>query len=185
MSLRSLQLAVRDTLRNSLLVAPPLYFLEHEISLEPEGRPPPVIGWKWLAVHPVAWSPGDINPHKGIHETYTLQVTLTVKFGEYPQDDTANYLYYPQDEGMEATIRQVIRSIHQNQDVITLANSNLQTNVDRHVKYLEWLDSDPEPRLEGVGWITADKEGAEDRGAYVQSVRFRGGDRLQRATLLE
>ena len=182
MSLRSLLFAVRDKCRDVLDNAP-YSFNEHEVGLGFEGRPPPETATKFLAVHPLAWEPGNIQAHKGLHEVYTIGLTLTVKYGEVPFTDLGEYQFFLEGEGMEATLRACIAGIHQNYDIVTAANVYISgSTADKHQKWLEWIGTDPEPRIEGPDWVHSAKEVA---GAWVQTARLRGGDRLQRFSLQE
>lgn len=184
MSLRSLLTAVESQVRATLSDSP-YDFHDSEIGLTPGGQPPPEFAWKYLSVHSIAWEPGNIAAHVGLHEQFTVGLTLSIKFGEVPFSDIAKYQFYLVGEGMESTLRACIAVIHQNYVIVEAANTLItDPTADKHQKFLEWIGSDPEPIQRGPEWVFSDNED-EILGAYTQTARFRGGDRLQRRELLE
>lgn len=179
MSLAALLQATRDTLRITLRLP------DNQCKVSQDAQPDPTIGRLFCSVFPSDWRPGGPEVMMGIDESYGVTVGLTFMASHIPVDRTED-LYLNVLWGMEATARQVMVAIHQEWDVIALANQiitdraqalgNLEP-VNKFVEPLRWLATDTVPQPKYGDWIFS-KE-TDKVCAYLLNVYFGQARRLQ------
>jgi hypothetical protein len=113
MSMRSLLLATRDRLRDGLS------YREGECEVGWDGMPQPRSGQVYVAVHP--GSVGNTQD-QCLDESYSVDITLSLKMGTYPVDKWGNPGIVLADTGLYARAEAIRALIHM--DYVSMNNAN-------------------------------------------------------------
>ena len=119
MSAPALALAIRDTLLTKVrLNGDTIDKNTCDVCFGPE--PKPGCGQLFLAVHLGRWIPESAD--YDLSEQYEVNVTISMKLGEVPQDMFGEEAWTKAATGLDAVARTVITALHQNQQVRLTAN---------------------------------------------------------------
>jgi hypothetical protein len=180
MSQRALLLAVRDQLR---LAAPDgVGLAPEECEVRPDGRPPPNVGERFVAVSPSYWRGEDIE---GLSEELGCQVTVTVRAARVPDDRFGPYLLVGPtgkslDELLEA-IRAVLHLDRSADAVLNRANAIIGAGANGFVEPLRFREGG-RPDEKRQDWFEGREGGRVPRDtivAIVQTLTFGGARRVQ------
>jgi hypothetical protein len=150
-----------------------------ECDVQPDGQPPPTFGERYLAVHPTGWGPGDTRIDYGLDEVYRVTVTITMRAPKAPRDRLAGEVFLKALTGMEKLARDVVKYLHQNHDVVNVANADI-AGTDKLMQPLFWDGTDVPPRQEGGEWVWSDSpDPKRPIAALVLPVHFREARRMQ------
>ena len=145
-----LTLACRDLLRDYLKAEgsqaiAELPFIDEEIQVMPQGRPPAVVGDKFIGIYGSSWEPAVIDSNVAIDAYLGVTCVLTVRSSIYPQEKLED-LYADVSVGMSAIAVAIMKSLAQNTALYTYMNT--YTNYNGWTfEYLRWLGTDPEPQI--------------------------------------
>lgn len=190
-----LVLAVRNLLRRQFDEEsfPQFPFKESEIEVVPQGRPPAVIGNRFIGVYGSNWAPAVPDSNIGIDTYMGVACTLTVRSTTFPQKKTGPSLYAELQCGMAAICWHIAKSVAMTggstTDVPLFTELEALDGYEQFsiFEYLRWQGTDPEPVPVEAEWFSATNEHlADPRGTsimgYTMTVRFgeaRGGYRFR------
>lgn len=176
MSIYALTLATRKKLIKDLK------FLEEEVCIGIDGRPPATMGSKAVAIHATNWGPDEVDMNRALSELLSLSVTVTVRIGTIPMDVMENQLYLSGERlTLESILRTCILGIHQNYDILTEANTLIGAATNGFIEPLRWTGGDAQPRIVGSDWFKTGAVDIEDRDnvALVMTQNFGRAKRVQ------
>lgn len=176
-----LTLACRDMLRdylrgNAATAIPDLAFIDEEIQVTPQGRPPSVAGDKFIGIYGSAWEPAVLDSNVAIDAYMGITCVLTVRSTIYPQEKLEE-LYADVTVGMSAVCVGIMKALAQNANLYTYLGQYIDYKTYWTFEYLRWIGTDPEPLQVGDEWFTAKDEHLSDPSGqgimgYMMSVRF-------------
>lgn len=172
MSQRALLLAVRDHLRQELN----LRELDCENTFD--GRPLPMSGESFIAIHPGSWTN---DTPECLDERYGIQITVTVRLPRVPQDRWGPELFTKAAEGLDALLEKIRVKAHMNYTLMDRANviigaTGLLPTANGFIQPLCFRDGG-QPMPKGPNWFAA-----AGRGQYAglaQTLTFRDANRVQ------
>jgi len=176
-----LTLACRDLLRDYLryggtYAIQDLPFVDEEIQVMPEGRPPAVAGDKFIGIYGSSWEPAVMDSNVAIDAYMGINCTISVRSTIYPQEKLED-LYADVSVGMSAIAVAIMKSLAQNTAIYTYLSSYTNYQTYWTFEYLRWLGTDPEPQERGDEWFTAKNQhlldpAGQDIMGYIMTVRF-------------
>lgn len=179
MSLAALLTAVRNQLRTKMGLSP------LECDCQGKGQPPPIVGERYIAVHPTGWGPGDSRIDHGLDEVYRVTCTITKRISAVPKDRIPSEVFLKTLTGLEALARLAMKHVHQNYDVMNAAN-DLISGSDKLMQPLFWDGNDVPPREETGEWVWSDNPRDMNlAAALVLPVHFREARRMQDYSVME
>lgn len=169
---KALRLAVRDALISGLSLA------AGECAVTVDGRPHPLCGQRYIAVHPGGWT-NRANDH--FDEQHGLFVTVTLRLQQYPADREDAMIDL--DEALEDLCQQVATVVHASASTImAAANSDLddsEPTANGFAEPLRFRDCSPPAYRDGA-WFRADPD--EPVAGVSRTLRFLEARRLVRIT---
>ncbi len=179
--MENLLIAARNHLRANMTIPSGQGDARSYIGLQPEGRPPAMMGEWYIALDEASVS------NKGsdhLDEQFAIEVVITKRTGKQPRDRFEG-LYTEVATGLRALERQVIRLLHCNQDVRQLANSMASlpsaTGGDAYNRPLFYRGRG-RTEFHGAEWIGA---ASGDHAFAVRRLPFVGGDRIQDLDIMQ
>lgn len=176
-----LTLACRDMLRDYLRATattaiPDLAFVDEEIQVTPQGRPPAVAGDKFIGIYGSSWEPAVLDSNVAIDAYMGITCVLTVRSPIYPQEKLEE-MYADVTVGMSAVSVAIMKALAQNANLYTYLAAYVDYKTYWTFEYLRWLGTDPEPAQVGDEWFSAKDEHLLDPAGqgimgYTMSVRF-------------
>jgi hypothetical protein len=175
MSLAAVLQAVQDRLRQ-----PDVGFTDNECQCQEDGQPNPNFGKRFVAIHPLAWKPGDIPDGMEIlDEVYDIGVTITLRAPIAPEDVKMKELFLKNLKGFEPLLRKIIIALHKRPELIQQANALLPDFDTRPIiEYLRWQGNDPAPVPRTGDWIFSTAQ-SESIAAWTMTAYFGGARRIQ------
>lgn len=162
---------------------PDLGLTPNEIEILPGPQPPPMAGERFLSLYSHEWQPGpDADQHRGLCERFGIGCTYTLRCPELFYAQTGRKAYTNAGPTLEGVIRKVILALHQNVDLIVLANTHLAGDSDQIQTYLRWQGCDPTPTWRDAAWFWSDpsnKSLAMTQVGFSWSCYFGQADRYQ------
>ncbi|WP_020474923.1 hypothetical protein [Zavarzinella formosa] len=137
---------------------------------QPDGQPPPNAGQVYYAVHEGAWTN---TADESLDEYCGVCVTITLRAGYAPRDRIALALL----RDLRARRAAVRAAIHDNYDLMNLANTKLGPAVNGFVEPLRFRDAG-RPQTKGPDWFYAEAAGHPVAGVTVTLV-FEKARRVQ------
>lgn len=176
-----LTLACRDILRDYLrgdasTAIPDLAFVDEEIQVTPQGRPPAVAGDKFIGIYGTSWEPAVVDSNVAIDAYMGVACVLTIRSSIYPQEKLEE-LYADVTVGMSAVCVAIMQALAQNPNIYTYLSNYVNYKSYWTFEYLRWLGTDAEPFQVGDDWFSAKDEHLSDPMGqsimgYTMSVRF-------------
>lgn len=176
-----LTLACRDLLRdylkadgtNAILDLP---FIDEEIQVMPEGRPPAVAGDKFIGIYGSSWEPAVFDSNVAIDAYLGVTCVISVRSTIYPQEKLED-LYADVSVGMSAIAVAIMKSLAQNTALYTYLGQYVDYKTYWTFEYLRWAGTDPEPQERGDEWFSAKNQhlldpAGQDIMGYTMAVRF-------------
>lgn len=162
-----------------------------EIGVQDDAQPDPNSGKRFFSVYAPddGWqaAPGELM--MGIHEVYKVNVCLTMRLQGISKDNVPRMIYQDYRRSMDALLRKVMVSVHQNCATVLVDTNQGRTfgaTEANLVEPLRWEGTDAKPRVEDGTWVYSDDEKTiHYPAALVQEVRFGQATRLQSFNVME
>lgn len=191
MSETALCAAVVDQIK-TVLTTPNLGWID----VRPNGEPPSSgVGDVFVAVHSEGWTftgfSGDggyiRNSGTGLHnamcEEFYINVTVSVKVSQNHKAFWGAQLNMNWENSLSYAVRGVINAIHCQPDVVSLANSRIETAISSPIiEMLRAMRVEPKRERKADWWgstTTATSRRVEQVVGYSQTISFFGGKRIQ------
>lgn len=180
-----LTLAARDVLRSAL--SPENYqdvgFEDCEIDVMPDGKPPPFVGDKFIAVFGSEWSPAIEDQNVAIDAYLGITCQLTYRTAYVPPDALGTHTYANVQLGMTEVCWRIMKALSmQAGSTVDVPLYTALTKITGYapysfVEYLRWSGTDPAPIPVYADWFSGVNEHQEDDNGlaivgYTMSVRF-------------
>lgn len=158
MSLGALLQATRDTLRQTIGIR------ETDCDVQPKGQPTAIAGQVYIGLFGLDWHNETPSMMSGIDELYGVGAMVTIRIAQIPVDRFGGDAYIKPLIGLEAWCRKVMVAVHQNYDLMNLANSLIPDHPNLLEQPLFWSDTQPEPELQDETWF---RSNPKDSGPTV------------------
>lgn len=145
------------------------------VGVQPDGRPPPVAGQMYVAIHA---GPFQNQSDTSLDETYEARVTLSMRGPVVPTDRQGSDLVVLASTGLLARAEAIRASQHMNYTVLNNANTGQTYSIgageNGFVEPLKF-QSASEPIEVGADWWRSDKK----MGGWMVALVFGGARRVQ------
>lgn len=142
-----------------------------------DGHPDPDSGEIYYSVHMTNWGPGEERVEMGLHEMYSLSVTITKRIRHIPTAKVPRSVWLQEIKGLNPRVRQVMGWLHMNYAVLGAINALIPDPNKLNVP-LQWAGNST-PRREGPDWFYAVPDKTRKGTALVIDVNFRAMNRIQ------
>ena len=177
--------AVRDVIRDALDSDSFVLgnWRDDEIDIMPDGKPPPWIGDKFIAVYGTDWAPAVDDTNVGLDAYLGVACTLTYRSPRVPQSKIGNVLYADLSTGMSEVCWRIMKSVAMQGSsttevpLFTKLAAIPGFTANSFSEYLRWKSTDPSPVPVYAEWFTAVNQNLDDPlgldvMGYTMTVRF-------------
>ncbi len=168
---------LRDYLRSDATTAIlDLPFVDEEIQVTPKGRPPAVMGDKFIGIYASSWEPALVDANVAIDAYLGVSCVLTFRSTVYPQEQLEE-LYADVTVGMSAVCLKIMQCLAQNTSLYTELAELTNYSTYWTFEFLRWMGTDAEPVEVYEDWFSAKDEHLLDPMGqsimgYTMTVRF-------------
>lgn len=152
MSLSKLLRATRNHLQSRL--SPP----EGWLGVRPDARPPATCGKEFLAIYGIDNVPANYDSNTGVDSYYSVAVSLTFRINYSPFNLLSEEAYLKDVESMEERLEAVVSLVHQNFDLMGLANQYINKVSHNLIEPLRWQGTDPAPDIVDNEWFQPNQD---------------------------
>jgi len=176
-----LTIACRELLRDYLKAGATtaiidMPFVDEEIQITPRGKPPAVMGDKFIGIYANSWEPAVLDSNVAIDAHLGVSCVLSVRSSIYPQEKLEE-LYADVSVGMSAVCLKIMQCLAQNTALYTKLGELTDYASYWTFEYLRWTGTDAEPQEAFEDWFSAKDEHLLDPAGqgimgYTMTVRF-------------
>lgn len=151
MSGRAIRQAVVEAIQERLSLN------DHEVGLQPAGRPPHTAGMIYVAVHAGSWRElSSFDGHYADHQ-HAVNVTISVRAGHVPEDRWGRETLNTVEDGLEKWAEEILAAVHNQHSVMNDANTILESATDEFGEPLRFTGAG-EPQERPPSWWGAGLE---------------------------